>query len=224
MTSRLASRHARHHTNHGYPATDQPRTSPPFITTKIPANLRIPIQYQTRPSPANMPTTRRKATGTPASRSKTKAAANQAKLTFHGRVSKPGVASDTPEKKAAALKADKLESPAPEAADIHVEEDTQQTTSADSSLLEDEEAVEAVVDDAPVDPDEALAREVDEDRIKSYWEEKEEVMGAPRVHLKEPSLHEKLLRQWDIDNRYGVSFFFEIYPAYFNTCNCYILT
>jgi DNA polymerase delta subunit 4 len=170
-----------------------------------------------------MPTTRRKATGTPASRSKTKAAANQAKLTFHGRVSKPGVASDTPEKKAAALKADKLESPAPEAADIHVEEDTQQTTSADSSLLEDEEAAEAAVD-APVDPDEALAREVDEDRIQSYWEEKEQVMGAPRVHLKGSSLHEKLLRQWDVDNRYGVSFSFEIYPTLLNTCNCCILT
>jgi DNA polymerase delta subunit 4 len=157
-----------------------------------------------------MPTTRRKATGTPGARSKAKATANQAKLTFHGRVSKPGAAPDTAEQKAAALKADKLESPAPETADVHVEEDTQPTTSADSSLLEDEEAaatVEAVAVDArPVDPDEALAREVHEDRIKSYWEEREQAMGAPRVHLTGLTLHEKLLRQWDIDNRYGVSF------------------
>ena len=52
-----------------------------------------------------MPTTRRKATGTPGARSKAKATANQAKLTFHGRVSKPGAAPDTAEQKAAALKA-----------------------------------------------------------------------------------------------------------------------
>jgi DNA polymerase delta subunit 4 len=147
-----------------------------------------------------MPTTRRKAAGKAASGSKPKAAQNQAKLTFHGRVSKPGAA-DTPDKKAAALKADKLEAPDLEPADIIVDEE--QTTSADSSLLEDG-VVETV--DEPLDPDEVLARKVSEAKIKSYWEEKEQVMRAPRAHLEGLSLHEKLLRQWDIDNRYGVSF------------------
>jgi hypothetical protein len=150
-----------------------------------------------------MPTTRRKAAGTAGSRSKAKATANQAKLTFHGRVTKSGSAAETPDEKAAALKAEKLESPAPAAAEILVDE--QPTTSADSSLLEDEEPAVVVVE-APVDPDVVLARGVDEEMIKSYWEEKEKAMGAPRAHMKGVDLHEKLLRQWDVDNRYGVSF------------------
>jgi DNA polymerase delta subunit 4 len=151
-----------------------------------------------------MPTTRRKAAGTAGSRSKAKATANQAKLTFHGRVTKPGTTADTPDEKAAALKAEKLESPAPAAAEILVDEQSA-TTSADSSLLEDEEPAVVVVE-APVDPDVVLARGVDEEMIQSYWEEKEKVMGAPRAHMKGVDLHEKLLRQWDVDNRYGVSF------------------
>jgi DNA polymerase delta subunit 4 len=168
-----------------------------------------------------MPTTRRKAAGNAGSRTKPKTTQNQAKLTFHGRVTKAG-ASETPDAKAATIKADKLETPDLQTADVVVEE--LQTTSADSSLLLDDEPAETVDEPAeavdelaeavdepaeaveePVDPDEVLARKVSEARIKSYWEEKEEVMEAPRVHLKGLGLHEKLLRQWDVDNRYGVS-------------------
>jgi hypothetical protein len=149
-----------------------------------------------------MPTTRRKAAGVSGSRSKPKTTQNQAKLTFHGRVSKPG-ATDTTEKKAAALKADKLEAPDLEPAEVVVEEE--QTTSADTSLVEDD-VVE--VSDDTVDPDEVLARNISEDKITSYWEEKQQVMGAPRAHLDGLTLHEMLLRQWDVDNRYGVSFLF----------------
>jgi DNA polymerase delta subunit 4 len=106
---------------------------------------------------------------------------------------------ETADEKAVALKEGKLEDSEAEPTDIVIEE---QTASADSSLIDDE--VDETADE-PLDPDEMLARQVSDAKIQTYWDEKERVMGATRLHQEGLSLHEKLLRQWDTNNRYGVS-------------------
>jgi DNA polymerase delta subunit 4 len=48
------------------------------------------------------------------------------------------------------------------------------------------------------------ARKVSEARIKKYWTAKEKTRMAPRVHQEDLSLHEKVLREWDMCGLYGV--------------------
>ena len=54
-------------------------------------------------------------------------------------------------------------------------------------------------------PEEAAARKVSDAKIKAYWREKERKSLAPRVHQKELSVEEKVLREWDMSGEYGVS-------------------
>lgn len=44
-----------------------------------------------------------------------------------------------------------------------------------------------------------------ESKIKAYWAAKEKERKAPRVHQKELSMREKMLREFDMSSRYGVS-------------------
>ena len=54
------------------------------------------------------------------------------------------------------------------------------------------------------DKKEVEALKVTEAQIKKYWMRKEEVRIAPRVHQQGMSVHEKVLREWDLSNQYGV--------------------
>ena len=55
------------------------------------------------------------------------------------------------------------------------------------------------------DADELAARKVTDKQIKAYWTAKEQARLAPRVHQGSLSLHEKCLREWDMQTRFGVS-------------------
>lgn len=53
--------------------------------------------------------------------------------------------------------------------------------------------------------EEAEARNMTETQIKRYWRAKEQERKAPRVHQEDLSVHEKVLREWDMSGQYGVS-------------------
>lgn len=56
-----------------------------------------------------------------------------------------------------------------------------------------------------VGDEEARARKVSEAQIKKFWREKESARLVPRVHQEDLSVHEKVLREWDVSGEYGVS-------------------
>jgi len=150
-----------------------------------------------------MPTTRRRSSGAAVPRSKAKTQNSQSKLAFHGQTNKVTKStSESTGKPAKQIKdTTRVEEPiaveSPSLSHLNLEE---ATTSADSSLVEDEVAL---AQEEPADPNEELARKVKESQIKQYWIEKEHAMGAPRVHQEGLGLHEKVLKQWDTDNSYG---------------------
>lgn len=56
-----------------------------------------------------------------------------------------------------------------------------------------------------VGDEEARARKITETQIKKFWREKENARLVPRVHQQDLSVHEKVLREWDVSGEYGVS-------------------
>lgn len=50
------------------------------------------------------------------------------------------------------------------------------------------------------------ARKIPMTQINRYWRAKESERKAPRVHQQDLSVSEKILREWDMSNQYGVSF------------------
>jgi hypothetical protein len=42
-------------------------------------------------------------------------------------------------------------------------------------------------------------------QLNKYWAAKESLMKAPRAHFEKLGVAEKILREWDVDGRYGVS-------------------
>lgn len=54
-------------------------------------------------------------------------------------------------------------------------------------------------------PDDEAARRITDATIKKYWTAKEKQRTAPRVHQDDLSLHEKVLREFDMSSHYGVS-------------------
>lgn len=53
--------------------------------------------------------------------------------------------------------------------------------------------------------EEEQARKVTDTQIKKYWRQKEQERLAPRVHQEDLTVYEKVLREWDMSSRYGVS-------------------
>ncbi|KAK4544881.1 hypothetical protein LTR36_003785 [Oleoguttula mirabilis] len=51
--------------------------------------------------------------------------------------------------------------------------------------------------------EEAQARKITDTQIKRYWRQKEAERLAPRVHQEGLSVHEKVLREWDMSGQYG---------------------
>ncbi len=52
---------------------------------------------------------------------------------------------------------------------------------------------------------------VSDAQVKRYWKGKEDERIAPRVHQRGLSVHEKILRHFDLSSQYGVSL--SIYPS-----------
>ena len=53
--------------------------------------------------------------------------------------------------------------------------------------------------------EEEQARKITDTQIKRYWRQKEQERLAPRVHQEDLGVYEKVLREWDMSNQYGVS-------------------
>ncbi|PQE07692.1 dna polymerase delta subunit 4 protein [Rutstroemia sp. NJR-2017a BVV2] len=59
---------------------------------------------------------------------------------------------------------------------------------------------------APSTPEEILASKITDAKIKQYWQGREQLRLAPRVHQKELSVAERVLREWDCMTQFGVGF------------------
>jgi DNA polymerase delta, subunit 4 len=159
-----------------------------------------------------MPTTRRSTgSGRPAVKSKDsskKPSANQTKLAFHNsdgnRISKRGaesfISKDTKKSK-------ELEAAAVAAVhDAATESSTVDLVYDDEAHLDAAHEVELAEADVPEEDElEDRARQVTDAQMKQYWAKKETLMKAPRAHLENSSIAEKILREWDVDGRYGAS-------------------
>lgn len=53
--------------------------------------------------------------------------------------------------------------------------------------------------------EEQEARKVSDTQIKKYWRQKEQERMAPRVHQEDLGVYEKVLREWDMSYKFGVS-------------------
>ncbi|KAF2032641.1 hypothetical protein EK21DRAFT_98763 [Setomelanomma holmii] len=82
---------------------------------------------------------------------------------------------------------------------VNIEEEP---TTAEAAIIDQtkDEVEEAEIEIAPQDIE---ARRVTDAAIKMYWAAKEKQRMAPRVHQQDLSLHEKILREFDMSGHYG---------------------
>lgn len=147
-----------------------------------------------------MPTTRR---STGSIRGRSGPTKGQSIISFHNKVTK-SVPKDT--KKAlvsppavAKVEASQKDEPA------HDEVDEIQQ-SAEEVEEEEEEVNSAAIPDIKVKPEaEIKAEKISEAQIGKYWKAIEKERLAPRVHQKELSRSEQILRYFDVSSQYGVS-------------------
>lgn len=128
------------------------------------------------------------------------AKSQQSTLAFHGttnRVTKAGVKSQGAKKNI--LEA-KLKDIKPEVADIS---NTEPTTTEAAIIEQTEQEVKA--QEVESTPDEDRARRISDAAIKKYWTAKEKQRLAPRAHQGGLSLHNRILREFDMSAHYGVS-------------------
>ncbi|KAF1919712.1 DNA polymerase delta, subunit 4-domain-containing protein [Ampelomyces quisqualis] len=79
----------------------------------------------------------------------------------------------------------------------------EEATTAEAALIDrtTEEIIEA--QQAQSTPEEDEARRISDAAIKKYWAAKEKQRMAPRVHQEDLSVHEKVLREFDMSSHYG---------------------
>lgn len=128
----------------------------------------------------------------------------QSTLAFHGganKVTKAGArAQDTKKdlQSKSAIKAIK-----PEVIDLEPVEQAKPTT-VEADIIDQVEK-EVVAQETERNPDDEAARRITDATTKKYWTAKEKQRTAPRVHQDDLSLHEKVLREFDMSSHYGVS-------------------
>ena len=66
------------------------------------------------------------------------------------------------------------------------------------------EKIEGMKVEGGRDQKEEQALKVSEAQIRKYWLLKEDARKAPRVHQQGMSVHEKVLREWDLSSQFGV--------------------
>lgn len=141
-----------------------------------------------------MPPKRRSTGATPKSQ--------QSTLAFHGasnKVTKPGTRASSAKKSLLTESAKK--DAKPDFAVVDTREEDEPTT-AEAAIIEQTEQVQLQTQSTP---EEDEARRITDARIKKYWAAKERERLAPRVHQNDLSLHEKILREFDMSGHYGVS-------------------
>lgn len=133
----------------------------------------------------------------------------QSTLAFHGasnKVTKAGAKLSGAKKNI--LSDTKTNDPRPEVAEIVeiVEIEATEPTTVEADIIEQAEQ-EVKAQKAESTPDEDAARRLTDAAIKKYWAAKEQQRTAPRVHQQDLSLHEKILREFDMSGHYGVGTF-----------------
>ncbi|CAN9194307.1 unnamed protein product [Alternaria sp. RS040] len=126
------------------------------------------------------------------------AKSQQSTLAFHGttnKVTKAGVKSQGAKKNI--LEA-KLKDIKPEVADIS---NTEPTITEAAIIEQTEQEVKA--QEVESTPDEDRARRISDAAIKKYWTAKEKQRLAQRAHQGGLSLHDKILREFDMSAHYG---------------------
>lgn len=126
----------------------------------------------------------------------------QSTLAFHGASNKVTKAGTRAQSAKNLLSETKIKDVKPEITEV---EDTEPTTVEAAIIDQTEQEVEAQPEEST--PDEDQARQVTDAAIKKYWAAKEKQRTAPRVHQQDLSLHEKILREFDMSAHYGVSSF-----------------
>jgi DNA polymerase delta subunit 4 len=124
----------------------------------------------------------------------------QSTLAFHGasnKVTKPGVKQDPKQSLLSAAATSKDTKP-------DVIEIIDEPTTAEAAII-DQTKEEVAVQKVQSTPEEDQARQISDATLKKYWAAKEKLRVAPRVHQQDLSLHEKILREFDMSGHYGVS-------------------
>ncbi|KAH8728741.1 DNA polymerase delta, subunit 4-domain-containing protein [Phaeosphaeriaceae sp. PMI808] len=78
----------------------------------------------------------------------------------------------------------------------------EEPTTEDAAII-DRVKEEVEVQQVQSTPEEDEAREISNAAIKKYWATKEKQRLAPRVHQQDLSVHEKILREFDMSAQYG---------------------
>jgi DNA polymerase delta subunit 4 len=126
----------------------------------------------------------------------------QSTLAFHGasnKVTKSGVKAQGAKKN---LLESKIKNATPEIVNIS---DTEPITTTIEADIIKQTKQEVKAQEIESTPEEDKARRISDAAIKKYWAAKERERIAPRVHQGEFSLHEKVLREFDMSAHYGVS-------------------
>lgn len=132
------------------------------------------------------------------------AKSQQSTLAFHGganKVTKPGARAQHAKKNALSKSATKAIEP--EVIDFEAVEEAKPTT-VEADIIDQVEK-EVAAQKVESNPEDEAARRISDAAIKRYWAAKEKQRLAPRVHQSDLSLHEKVLREFDMSAQYGVS-------------------
>ncbi|GIK05662.1 hypothetical protein Aspvir_009775 [Aspergillus viridinutans] len=146
-----------------------------------------------------MPTTRRRGGNTAASRS------GQSTLSFGGksRVTKPSATSTRSQKTKdlepiSAAVTSTEEVPDPDQVPVAPSEPSQPHV---AELAVRQQAREEI--QQPLCEEDQKAIKITEQELRRYWKKEEQTRKAPRVHQEDLSLHEKILRHFDLSSQYG---------------------
>lgn len=130
------------------------------------------------------------------------AKSTQSTLAFHGstnKVTKPGT-------RASNAKKNLLEEPTskdekPDVVEVQVKDQEEEPTNAEAAIIEQTKQVQQETESTP---QEVEARQITKQTLEA-WLKKQDAGNAPRVHQEDLSLHEKILRKFDMSGQYGVS-------------------
>lgn len=131
------------------------------------------------------------------------AKSQQSTLAFHGganKVTKPGARAQDAKKNVLSKSVNKAVKP--EVIELEAVEETKPTT-VEADIIDQVEK-EVAAQKAESNPEDEVARRVTDAAVKQYWASKEKQRLAPRVHQSDLSLHEKVLREFDMSAQYGV--------------------
>jgi DNA polymerase delta subunit 4 len=132
------------------------------------------------------------------------AKSQQSTLAFHGganKVTKAGARAQNA--KQSVLSKSSPKALKPEVIDLEAVETTKPTT-VESDIIDQTEK-EVAAQRIESNPEDEAAGRITDAAIKRYWSAKEKKRLAPRIHQDDLSLHEKVLREFDMSAQYGVS-------------------